>query len=182
MNKELKNSIDFTNQQVGKKTGFDIPENYFNGIEEKVSTTISSINLPNKNAFKTPPSYFNSIEDDIFNKLNLNYNNKQKEVKVISIRKRILQLVPITAAASILFFIGINYLNTSTKVTFDDITLADVESWYENGYGDTNNEDLAIAFNSAITEDNYSFLSISVENLEDYLNDIDNSDFINEIQ
>lgn len=181
MDKELKNSVDFINQKVGKKTGFDIPENYFNGIEEKVFTTISSVNLPKENAFKTPSNYFNSVEDDIFAKLNLN-NNKEKEVKVISIRKKILQLVPIAAAASVLLFIGLNYTNNTSTVTFDDITLADVESWYENGYGDTNNEDLAIAFNSSIIEDNDSFLSISDENLEEYLNDIDNSDFINEIQ
>lgn len=180
MNKELKNSVDFINQQVGKKTGFDIPENYFNGIEEKIATTIFSEGLAKENAFKTPPNYFNSVEDDIFTKLNL--NNKEKEVKVISIRKRILQLVPIAAAASVLLFIGLNYINKTSTVTFDDITLADVESWYENGYGDTNNEELAIAFNSSTIEDNDSLSSISDENLEEYLNDIDSSDFINEIQ
>jgi len=179
MGKELKNSVDFINQQVGKKTGFDIPENYFKGIEKKVSTNLFYESLPKENTFKTPSNYFDSVEDDIFNKLKL---NDKKEVKVISIRKRIIRFVPIAAAASILLFIGFNYFNTtSSPITFDDITIADVESWYENGYGDTDSDELAIAFNETNLEDD-SFSSITDENLEEYLNDIDSSDFINEIQ
>ncbi len=181
MNKELKNSVDFINQQVGKKTGFDIPENYFKGIEEKVTTNIFLEDLPKENTFKTPSNYFDTFEDDLFSKLNLN-DKKEKEVKVISIKKKVLQFIPLAAAASVLLFIGLNYFNTtSSSVTFDDITIADVESWYENGYGDTDSDELAIAFNETNIEDD-TFSSITDENLEEYLNDIDNSDFINEIQ
>ncbi len=179
MNKELKNSVDFINQQVGKKTGFDIPKNYFSDIEKNLSTNLFSVGLPKANAFKVPSDYFDSVEGDIFNKLNL---NEEKEIKVISIRKRILRFVPLAAAASVLLFLGLNYFNTtSSPITFDDITIADIESWYENGYGDTNSDELALAFNDSTLEDD-SLSLITDENLEEYLSEIDSSTYLNEIQ
>ncbi len=179
MDKELKNNVDFIDQLVDKKTGFNIPENYFNGIEEKVSSSLFLDSLSKENSFKTPSDYFETIEDNIFS--NLNLNEEKKDVKVISIRKRVLKLIPLTAAASLLLFITLNYFNTNTSITFDEITSTDIEYWYENGYGDNDNDELAIVFNSSSLEDD-SLSSINDDNLEEYLNDIDNTDFINEIQ
>ena len=82
------------------------------------------------------------------------------------------------AAASVLLFIGINYFSTQ-KTTFDDITITDIESWFENGYGETYTEELATAINTSDIEDDL-FASISDESLENYL--LDSTTPLNDIE
>ena len=179
MNKTTKNSIDYINKKTGKKTGFSTPDNYFNKVDDGIISMIKPTYLPKKNnTFSTPDNYFTTVENDIFEKLNI---EKIKEVKVISLRKKILQFVPLVAAASVLLFISLNYFNTSATYEFDDITEADITFWYENGYGSTDSNELATVIdNSDFDED---FLStINDDNIESYLNTIDNSILINEIQ
>lgn len=130
------------------------------------------------NTFSTPDNYFTTVEDDIFEKLNI---KKTKEVKVISLRKKILQFVPLIAAASVLLFISLNYFNTSTTYDFEDITEADITFWYENGYGSTDSNELAAVIDNSEFDDAF-FATIDDENIEGYLNTIDNSILINEIQ
>jgi predicted DNA-binding protein len=178
MDKELKNKIDFINQKTGKKTGFSIPENYFEEMEDNFFSSIATESLPKDDAFKTPSNYFETVENDILSKLNI---ETDKEVKVISLYKRVLNFIPIAAAASVLLFIGLNYFNTSKTYTFDDITEADIASWYENGYGNTNNDELAMVLDSSDFEEDI-LPSIEDDNLEDYLNTVDDSILLNEIQ
>ncbi|TDQ27716.1 hypothetical protein [Tenacibaculum caenipelagi] len=175
MDKKLKHTIDYLNQKVDKKTGFSTPEDYFDKVQEDISTSLFINNLPKEKPFSTPNDYFSTIEMNIFSKLEL---EKNKKVKIISFRKRILQYIPATAAATILLFIGINYFNTQ-KITFEDITINDIESWYENGYGNTNVDELATALNTSDFEDDI-LSTISDESLEDYLYTIDNNILINE--
>lgn len=181
MDKEIKNKIDFINQKAGKQTGFSTPKNYFDGIEEDVLNSIKTESFSKKNSFEVPRNYFDKIEDDIFAKIN---TLEPKETKVISLRKRVLQLVPIAAAASVLLFIGLNYFNTNGKgviYTIDDISDADLSAWYENGYGDTNDDELALALNTTDLESD-TFNDISDDNLEEYLNGIDSSTYLNELE
>lgn len=180
MDKELKNNIDFINQKVGKQTGYSTPKNYFEGIEEDIFSSIKAENFNKKNSFKVPNNYFNKVEEDIFAKIN---NQDTKETTVISLRKRVLQFVPFAAAASILLFIGLNYFNTSTgtNYTIDDITDADLTAWYENGYGDTDDDELALALNITDLESD-TFNDVSNDHLEEYLDGIDSSTYLNEIQ
>lgn len=178
MDKELKNKIEYINQKAGKKTMFSIPENYFEGIEDTILSSIVTKKLPKGNLYKTPSNYFNTVENDILTKLSI---ETPKEVKVISLYKRVLQFIPVIAAASVLLFIGLNYFNTSSTYSFDDITQADIASWYENGYGSTNNVELATILDFSDFDEDI-LASINDENLEDYLNTIDNSTLLNEIQ
>ncbi|WP_440121972.1 hypothetical protein [Tenacibaculum sp. Ill] len=173
MNEKLKHTIDFINQQVGKDCGFSTPQNYFEGVEETINTSIFIDSLPKNKAFNTPDSYFDDIETQIQSKLTT-------ETKVISFRKRVLQYIPIAAAASVLLFIGINYFNTQ-KITFEDITITDIESWYENGYGDIDNSELAVTLNTSELDEDI-LASISDETLEDYLDSVDTPTLINEIE
>lgn len=178
MNKEIQNKIDFINQKTSKKTGFSTPENYFKEIENDFFSLIATKNLSKENTYKVPTDYFNTIENEILTKLS---NENLKKGKVISLNKKILRLIPFTAAASILLFICLNYFNTNNTYSFKDITEADISFWYENGYGNTNNEELAIVLDASdFDEDILS--SINDESLEDYLNTIDNSTLLNEIQ
>jgi len=175
MNKELKHSIDFLNQKVGKNTGFSTPENYFQEVEENLSSISFITNFPKERTFTTPDNYFVSVNDSILEKL---APKKNKDVKIISLKERFLQYIPMAAAASVLLFIGINYFSTQ-KTTFDDITITDIESWFENGYGETYTEELATAINTSDIEDDL-FASISDESLENYL--LDSTTPLNDIE
>ena len=177
MDKDLKHSIDFINNKVGKKTGFSLPENYFEEMEPTFFSSETTVTISKENAFKTPDNYFNTVEENILTKLKAT----SKEVKVISLYKRVLDFIPITAAASVLLFIGLHYFTTNNQNSFNTITQADVASWYENGYGDTDTNELAIVLESSDFEENI-LPSIDDENLEEYLNTIDSSTLINENQ
>ncbi|WP_428740589.1 hypothetical protein [Tenacibaculum sp.] len=177
MKKDLKHTIDYLNQKVDKKTGFSAPEGYFDNVQESIYSSLFVDSLPKEKPFSTPDDYFTSVEKNILSKIEQKENTK---VKVIPLRNRLFQYIPAAAAASVLLFIGINYFS-SQKISFDDITIADVESWYDNGYGNTNTDELATVINPAdIEEDILS--TISDENLEDYLNTIDNNTLLNEIE
>ena len=178
MNKETKNTTDFINQKTGKNTGFLIPKNYFDELEDNFTSEITIRSLSKKEAFTTPSNYFNTIENTILTKLDI---TTSKETKVISLQKRILQFVPLSAAAAVLLFIGLNYFNTNNTNTFDDITYTEITSWYENGYGETYNTDLATFLESEDFEDDF-LTSINDNNLENYLDNIDEATFINEIE
>lgn len=175
MNKKLKHSIDFLNQKVGKNTGFSTPENYFQEVEENLSSISFITSLPKERTFTTPDNYFERVNDSILEKL---APKKNKDVKIISLKERFLQYIPMAAAASVLLFIGINYFSTQ-KTTFDDITITDIESWFENGYGETYTEELATAINTSDIEDDL-FASISDESLENYL--LDSTTPLNDIE
>ncbi|GFD76783.1 hypothetical protein MHM83_15640 [Tenacibaculum sp. Mcav3-52] len=177
MNKKNKHTINFSSLKAGKNCGFSIPQNYFEEIEEKINTSIFIDSLPKKKTFNTPDDYFDTIETQILSKL---VTEQTTETKVISLRKRILQYIPLAAAASVLLFIGFNYFNTQ-KITFEDITITDIESWYENGYGDIDNNELAATLNTSELDEDI-LASISDETLEDYLNSVDTTTLINEIE
>lgn len=177
MNDKLKHTIDFINQQVGKDCGFSTPQNYFEEVEEIINTSVFIDSLPKNKAFNAPDDYFDEIEVQIQSKL---ATEQTTETKVISLRKRVLQYIPVAAAASVLLFIGINYFNAQ-KITFEDITITDIESWYENGYGDIDNSELAVTLNTSELDEDI-LASISDETLEDYLNSIDTPTLINEIE
>ncbi|CAM1333653.1 hypothetical protein [Tenacibaculum aestuariivivum] len=175
MNKELKNSINFINKKIGTETKFSTPKNYFNEVEKSISSFVNTCNLPKKNNFETPDNYFNSVEKIIL--------EKTKQIKTISLYKNVLQLIPIAVAASVLLFIGLSYINQAKNNYYlNDITQADVLYWYENGYGVTNNDELATVLNDIDFDENI-LSSINKENMKDYLNTIDDDSLLfNKIQ
>ena len=55
-----------------KKTGFEIPKNYFESVEDAVISELKAETLlkkGNKEAFNTPNNYFDSIEEIVITKL-----------------------------------------------------------------------------------------------------------------
>ena len=178
MNNDLKHSEAFIRSKIGKHTGFSTPKNYFNGIEENLFVELSVKKLPKKKSFEIPSNYFEKLEDVILTKVS---SETPKETKVISFSKRVLRFVPVAAAASVLLFIGINYFTLqNSTTTFDDITVADIESWYENGYQSIDNDELAMVLETTDFNEN-DFLNASSEtDLENYLQTIDSSELVNE--
>ena len=175
MDNKQQHTIKYLNQTIGKKTGFSIPEDYFNDVEETILTAKSTEVLPTENAFKVPDNYFDSLENNISHQLKS--TNKKP---VITLQKRLLKYMLLATAAAILLFIGINRFNVNT-FSFDDVTLTDLEFLHENGYTTIYTDELAITLNS---DDFYDDIlpSVNDESLEDYFNTIDNTTILNEIE
>lgn len=178
MENEIKNSIEFINRKVGKKPNFSVPYDYFDSIDDIIAVKIVEESLPKDNAFKVPETYFSNLEDSILAQVSLN----KKETKVISFKERILKIVPYAAAASIALFIGLNsfVFNSSDTISIDSLSDDDIEYWLDSNTLNTN--DIAAVLENEILEENeFSFTDIEDESIEDYINSIDNSSLLNEL-
>ena len=178
MENKIKNSEEYSNSILGKKNSFSLPKNYFDTIEDAIDTKLAEENLTKENGFTTPDNYFKDLEDNILSKV----SEPKKEAKVISFKERILKIIPIAAAASIILFIGLNSFefNKTEELTIDSLSDDDMEFWLNSATIHTN--DIAIVLeNDLLEESDFYFSSLEDENIEDYINSIDNTSFLNEI-
>ena len=174
MERDLENSIQFIKSKVDKTSGFEAPTNHLDSLEDKLFTKLLEEKLPAKTGFSIPESYFENVEDSILSQV--------KPVKVISLKQRALRIIPFAAAASILLFIGLNafIFNSNTEVDLNEINDSDIEYWMNNN--DISYNDVALVLEDDITLDNdFSMTTIKDESIEDYMNSIDESSFIYEI-
>lgn len=170
MEKELKNSIDFINKKAGKTSGFSVPSNYFDELDDTIIAKIATSNFSDETGFKTPDDYFLNLEDRILESV----SKEQKQSKVINFKARIFKAIPYLAAASIALFITFNSLifkNTSS-FTLDSISENDIENWLE--FNTFNTNDIATVLgDDFLNMNDLSFAQLKTENLEDYLYSID---------
>lgn len=148
-----------------KENPFNIPENYFETIEDGVLAELYAEKLEKtftKNNFKTPTNYFEN-EDELLIKL----PTEKSTSKVFS--KKVIQLITsISIAASIgLFFYFQNTQNET--VTIDSIATSDIEQSINAGLIDINQVTLAQAFPDIDLSTNDNTLSISDSELQEYL-------------
>jgi hypothetical protein len=206
MENNLKNSIEFINYSVGKQHGFIVPENYFNELENEITSNQIASNLPNENSYEVPENYFDnlenelaerisevnipkkvkfssvpegyfdSLEDSVFEKINKEEKNV-KPVKVISLYTRVKKFIPVAAAAIVLIFIGTYFLNSLTT-SDSQIKETEIVTWFQNGFGETNPYEIATLFSNEDLSYNDFTVSVSSDNIEDYLNTIDTSTLI----
>ncbi|CAM1365800.1 hypothetical protein [Tenacibaculum xiamenense] len=181
MNNDLKNSIDFLDKKTKKENGFAVPENYLNDFDAKVLNQ-KSVNLSNQTPFKAPDSYFDSLEETLFEKIKGEDTSKQK---VIPLYKRLVQLVPTAAAAAVLIFAGYMYTKTTGAIDFNSISSSEIENLYENGYIDTSGDELIVALDETDINfeiETFDSIVLDYENMEDYLDNLEENTIINEIQ
>ncbi|MFT6699445.1 MAG: hypothetical protein ACJAVD_000944 [Porticoccaceae bacterium] len=179
MDKEIKNSVEYISDKTGNKTGFSTPSDYFNNLEEAIAVKLSEENFTKENSFKVPDNYFNKLEDRIL----ANVSPAEKETTIISFKDCVLKMIPITAAASIVLFIGLNsfLFNTTEELTIDDISENDIEFWLDFSTLTTNEIALALE-DDVLDENDFYFSTIKNETIEDYINNsIDYTDLLNEI-
>jgi len=178
MRNELKNSVAYINNKVGKKTGFSAPANYFDTLENSIESILAEEKFAKDSGFKIPKNYFDDLENNILAKI----SSEEKETKIISFKERVFKLIPIAAAASIVLFIGLNsfVFNTSDELTMDSLSNNDIEYWLDsNTFHST---DLTTEYEDDILEENdFLFTDIKDESIEDYINSIDNSSLLNEL-
>ena len=165
-----------TSKQEGK-SGFTTPKDYFENVENDFFTKLSENSLPNQTGFNTPESYFENLEDTILAKVEL----PKKEVKVISLKKKIFRIIPMVAAASIVLFIGLNafIFNKTEENPFDNLADSDVENWISNHINLIEDTDIAFTYTD-IDFDESELIpnSISNDELENYLSNQENISLI----
>jgi hypothetical protein len=179
MENEIKHSIEYINKKTGNKTGFSAPSDYFSNLEDTIAVKLSEEKLNKKNSFKVPNSYFSTIEDTILDKV----TSKEKEPKVISFKERMLKMIPIVAAASVVLFIALNsfVFNTAEELTLDSLSEDEIELWFNSKTLSTSEIALVLE-DDIIIEHDFSFSTIEDETIEDYINNsIDSTDLLNEI-
>ncbi len=178
MENELKNSVQYINNKVGKKTGFSAPTNYFDNLQDSIQAKIAEESFSKKSAFKVPENYFDDLENNILGRI----SSEEKETKVISFKERVFKLIPIAAAASIILFIGLNsfVFNTSDELTLDSLSNNDIEYWLDtNTFHST---DITTIYEDEILEENeFLFNELKDESIEDYINSIDDPSLLNEL-
>ena len=124
------------------KTGFTIPEGYFNSIENLFFSNSIEKCLPKKDGFNTPENYFNKLDNQILIKL-----RNSKKGKLIKIK--MLQLVPIAATIAIFLFIGINFVYTeNSELSSDEIT-----NWFETNINTISYDDITAFYGDANFDD-----------------------------
>lgn len=178
MENKIKNSEEYLNSVLGKESGFSIPKNYFSTIEDAIEAKLIEEKFIKEKGFTLPDSYFKELENDILAKV----SSTKKETKVISFKERILKFIPIAAAASVILFIGLNsfVFNKTEELTLDSLSDVDIEYWLDSNTLNTN--DVTVILQEDLLEgDDFYFATLEDENIEDYINSIDNVSIFEEL-
>jgi len=149
-----------------KKSGFKVPQNYFEDFEDSILTQAKLKNLVNTSGFKTPKNYLNNFSVSV-----------KKETKVISIfsNRNILSVSSI--AAAIALFFSLNIFNNS-PLSLNDLDTTTVENYILN---ETEISDLTTLFqDNELNENQFIDYSLSDETLESYLEAEDLNDLYSE--
>lgn len=149
-----------------KNSGFKVPQNYFEGLEDSILAEAKLKSIVSDSGFKTPEGYLDNFEVLI-----------KKETKVISIfsRKNILAVSSI-AAALVLFF-SLNLFNNST-LSINDLETTTVDNYILD---ETEIGDLTSLFQDIeLNENQFIDYSISDETLDSYLETDDFNDLYSE--
>ncbi|WP_405606032.1 hypothetical protein [Polaribacter sp. Asnod1-A03] len=179
MENKIKNSEEYLNSILGKKSGFSVPKNYFDSIEDIIDIRIAEENLSKENGFNVPDAYFKNLEDNILAKVTV---TTEKETKVVSLKTKLFKIIPFAAAASIILFIGLNsfIFNQTEELNLDSLSENDIENWLD--FNPMNTNDIALVLQEDILNENdFSFSSIEDETIEDYITSIDNSSLFDEL-
>lgn len=155
-----------------KNTGFNVPANYFDGIEDSVLSQIKLKSIEGT-GFKVPEGYFESLEDTVISKI-----HKKDSTKVINLFSRRNLLYVSSIAAALLLLFNLTDLNNK-NISFENLETAMLET-YVNEYIDS--YDMASLFvEEEITVENFIEHNLSEENMENYiLNHVDMEYFFSE--
>jgi hypothetical protein len=151
-------------ESLPDETGFDVPEGYFDALEDKLQTRLIQESLPRESGFGVPEGYFDSLEDTILAKVDL-----PKEVKVIPLRTRILRISSIAAVFAIMLTVYFSVPNEEIEPTSDEIA-----AWIDENINEIDTEYIVDSFDEETTLD-ASFFEDSLESntIENYLDEDD---------
>lgn len=145
-----------------KNSGFKVPLNYFEGLEDSILAEAKLKSLVSDSGFKTPEGYIENFNVSV-----------KKETKVISIFSRKNMLLVSSVAAAIVLFFSLNVFDNS-PLTITDLDNTTVENYILD---ETEIGDLTSLFqNNELSETQFIDYSLSDETLDSYLETIDVND------
>jgi hypothetical protein len=148
------------------KSGFKVPENYFDNFEKRIFNKIEPETLPKETGFKAPDGYFDSLEDTLLQRLNA----EEKPQKVISLNSRETWIYLTAIAACLAIIVSMLIRDESIVKQLDSLKTASIENYIEEGYLDLESyEVLALLDDEDLTNMNFESDIFSEELLENYL-------------
>jgi hypothetical protein len=179
MEKNKNHSEKFLKSVLHKDTGFTAPKNYFKDAEDNFSAFLVVDTFPKENGLDAPKDYFENLEQSIINKIAI-----KKEVRVLSLRKRLLKYIPLGTAAFIALFLSLNYLipSNSESTSFDTLAQSDIEHWIVENSNELSNQDFAILLHNNIADENdFALTDIKNDEIEEYIINSEDTSILNEI-
>ena len=152
-----------------QKSGFQVPENYFAELEDRLLDAISAekaASLPKMSSgFEVPEGYFERLEVRILNKL----DTTSKVIPFYSNPKwyyaAAVAAVFIAVASSLL-------LQPTAQQSIDSVEVAAIEQYLEGENTDVNSDDItSFIYDEGYVIDNISNIGINDEAVVDYLNE-----------
>lgn len=148
------------------KSGFKVPDNYFENFEEKMMRSIGekpaleNIPFQTNSGFKVPEFYFEDLENKIISKA----EGEKKNGKLISLftNTKLYYVAAIAAVfAGVISSVFFNPVNEN--FTIDGLELSAIEQYIDEGYIDFNYNEIS-AF---MAEEDYSFDDFNTSGLSD---------------
>jgi hypothetical protein len=172
MEKEVNKNIKELKKLGFTSPGFKVPENYFeefsdglfSKMKEEEEEEEKEGSIPKTTGFKTPERYFDHLEDSILSTI-------KNTARIRKSKTRILYTIS-SVAAALLLYIGTAKYNQSNIVTFESITITDVQAYIEAGNMSLDTYALA-SLDQDIDMNDLLDDSISDEEINDYLNTIE---------
>jgi len=123
MENNFKNIHQDRSSKLPKKSGYTVPEEYFDAVENDFSARLTVENFPISSGFEVPQGYFESLESSILSNI-----ETSKITKVVPFRKKLIRWIPASAAAAILLFISVNLLLTKDIEPSSE----EIATWFKN--------------------------------------------------
>lgn len=147
-----------------KKTGFKVPENYFEDFEDILLSELKLKETISKSGFAVPQNYFESLEQRINDTI-----KKDKEVKVIKLFTWRKALFTASIAASLILMFNVLY-NKKEIVSMNTIETVSIENYILTE--DLESNEIASLFsNDDLSDLNLNNMSFNSETLENYVID-----------
>ncbi|MBD0825100.1 hypothetical protein [Aestuariibaculum marinum] len=147
-------------------SGFKVPENYFDTLEDRLFTQSKLKASADSSGFTMPENYLNTLEDNILSQV-----SEKETAKVIPLfsRKNLLYASSIAAAITLLFTLSIQ----NTKPMLDGVDNETVESYLLNE--DIDLYEIASTLTAEdLAKENFKEVKIDETTFEDYiLSDVD---------
>ncbi|AJR03471.1 hypothetical protein [Siansivirga zeaxanthinifaciens] len=157
-----------------KHSGFKVPDNYFETLEDQLFSEIKLKNTIDDAGFKIPENYLSNLENAIISKV-----KEEKTGKVITLfnRKKLIYISGVAAAVLLLFTLTFN----SKSNNWNNLDFEMVENYMIT-------EDILDSYEIAsllpeedLIESNFIQIDFNEENIENYLlNNLDIEDLTTE--
>lgn len=113
--------------ELKNSENFKIPENYFEGFENRLKEKISQdIGLPGDSGFSAPEGYFENFEDRLLQKLDTS------TTKVIKLRPYQRYWYTAVAVAAVLVFAFYINIGSEKELSFEDLAHTEIENYFES--------------------------------------------------